>query len=50
MKRSELKEIARVYELLVDYFKGENKFKSTDEPWKNYFASFTYLASLKRSV
>ena len=49
-KKSELKEIARVYELLVDYFKGENKFKSTDELWKNYFANFTYLASQKRSV
>jgi len=46
--RSNLKEIARVYELLVDYFAGENRFGSTDELWRKYFDYFTYLAAKNR--
>lgn len=47
---SKLKEITRVYELLVDYFKGKNQFASTDVLWRRYFKSFTYLAAKDRSV
>ena len=46
---SKLREVSRVYELLVDYFAGENKFKSSDQIWRNYFNSYTYLTALRRS-
>ncbi len=42
--RSRLKEIARVREALVDYFIGENQYKSTEESWRKYFAGFTHAA------
>jgi len=41
---NQLKEIARLREALVDYFFGENEFKSTDALWKKYFLAFTYAA------
>ncbi|MBI2459346.1 MAG: hypothetical protein HYV53_02205 [Parcubacteria group bacterium] len=41
---SRLKELARLYEALVDYFKGENIFASSDKLWRNYFYSFNWLA------
>jgi hypothetical protein len=47
---SKLKEIARVYELLVDYFIGNNRFNSTSKAWRKYFGSFTYLAAKNRLV
>ncbi|MEX1061738.1 MAG: hypothetical protein WEC39_01340 [Patescibacteria group bacterium] len=49
VKGSQLREISRLYELLVDYFAGGNQFKSTDRLWRNYFNSFTYLTALRRS-
>ncbi|OIP80652.1 MAG: hypothetical protein AUK20_01155 [Parcubacteria group bacterium CG2_30_45_37] len=39
-----LKELARLYEALVDYFKGKNIFASSDQLWRNYFYSFNWLA------
>lgn len=48
-KLSQLKEVTRTYELLVDYFDGDNQFKSTKEGWRKYFGQFTYLAAVKRS-
>jgi hypothetical protein len=39
-----LKELARLREGIVDYFYGENQFKSTEEAWKKYFLGFTYAA------
>ena len=38
------KELARVREALVDYFFGENQFKSTEASWRKYFFHFTYAA------
>jgi hypothetical protein len=46
--KARLGEVARVYELLVDYFQGENIFGSTDELWRKYFSSYTYLAAIIR--
>ncbi len=43
-KRSQLKEIARLREALVDYFCGANEFRSTDSSWRKYFSHFTYAA------
>ncbi|MDO8536061.1 MAG: hypothetical protein Q7S30_03515 [Candidatus Omnitrophota bacterium] len=37
-----LKEIARMRELMVDYFAGTNQFGSTDDSWRQYFSHFTY--------
>jgi len=39
-----LKELARLHEALVDYFKGENNFSSSDRLWRNYFYAFNWLA------
>lgn len=39
-----LKELTRLREAIVDYFFGENEFKSTDELWQKYFLNFTYAA------
>jgi len=39
-----LKEIARMRELLVDYFSGTNQYQSTDRLWRNYFSPFTFAA------
>lgn len=43
-KHSRLKEIARLREVLVDYFYGTNEFKSTDSSWRKYFSHFNYAA------
>ena len=41
---SRLKEIARLREVLADYFIGTNQYKSTDISWRKYFAFFDYAA------
>ncbi len=41
---SVLKEVARVRELLIDWFLGNNIHKSTDELWRKYFFAFTLAA------
>jgi len=40
--RTRLKELARVREVLVDYFVGANQFKSTETSWRRYFFPFAY--------
>lgn len=42
--KDRLKELARLYEALVDYFKGANTFASSDQLWRKYFYSFNWLA------
>ena len=37
-------EIARVRELLCDYFFGKNEYKGSDKNWQNYFYSFAYAS------
>lgn len=39
-----LKEILRVREALVDYFIGDNLYKSSDEIWQKYFYFFNSAA------
>jgi hypothetical protein len=41
---SHLKELARVREMIVDYFSGVNIYSSSDSSWKKYFSYFTYAA------
>jgi len=38
------KELARLREVMVDYFFGENQFQSTEVSWRAYFSHFTYAA------
>ena len=42
-----LKELCRLYEVLGDYFIGENEYKSSDELWEKYFHAFNYAARLR---
>jgi len=44
LKRTHLREIARLREALVDYFHGANEYGSTEESWRKYFFHFTYAA------
>ncbi len=39
-----LKELARMREILADYFYGSNEYGSTEVSWKKYFSPFTYAA------
>jgi hypothetical protein len=39
-----LKELARVREVLVDYFYFGNQYGSNDQLWHNYFYAFAYAA------
>lgn len=43
-----LKEPIRLYELLVDYFAGDNSFDSTDEFLHKYFLAFAYAVRAGR--
>ena len=46
--KNSLKEILRVREFLVDYFAGDNIYRSTDQQWEKYFYPFNF-ASRKQS-
>ncbi|MFH1233122.1 MAG: hypothetical protein V1649_00520 [Patescibacteria group bacterium] len=42
--KTRLKELVRNYEVLVDYFAGENIYCSSDKLWKDYFFAFNWAA------
>ena len=42
-----LKELARVYESVGDYFYGDNIYKSSDLLWQKYFYNFAYAVRSK---
>lgn len=42
--RLRLKELLRLREVLVDYFKYDNIYGSSDKKWQNYFFAFNYAA------
>jgi len=42
--RPRLKELARLREVLADYFYFDNEYGSSDKNWKNYFHAFNYAA------
>ncbi|OIO52374.1 hypothetical protein AUJ78_01425 [Candidatus Peregrinibacteria bacterium CG1_02_41_10] len=46
--KTRLKELTRLYELLVDYFAGDNEYHSSDQLWRNYFYAYTYAARINR--
>lgn len=43
-----LKELARLREVLVDYFVFDNQYSSSDKLWRGYFYPFNYIARLAR--
>lgn len=43
-----LKELSRLRSVLIDYFVGENEFKSQEKSIEKYFYSFTYAANIKK--
>ena len=46
---SQLKELARVREAVVDYLFGSNEFASSDALWQSYFDHFSYAARVGRT-
>lgn len=46
--KNSLKEIVRVREALVDYFLGDNIYKSSGEIWEKYFLHFNIAARKNR--
>ena len=44
--RNRLKELTRLYEVLVDYFFGQNQYSSSDLLWQKYFYAFNYAARI----
>lgn len=46
--KKRLKEIVRVREILVDYFFGDNIYKSSDKSWRNYFLAFNFAARISK--
>jgi hypothetical protein len=48
--RHRLKELARLREVLLDYFLGENQFGSTESSWKSYFHAYGVAAAIKREA
>lgn len=43
-----LREVARMREAVVDYFFGENEYKSSENSWRRYFLAFNYSARKDR--
>lgn len=47
--RTRLKELTRLYEVLVDYLAGENEYETDPDNLERYFLQFTYQARSNRS-
>ena len=47
-KKSRLKELTRLREVLVDYFVYKNIYRSNEKNLHNYFYGFNYAARLNR--
>ncbi len=43
-----LKELTRVREALLDYFLGDNEFRSTADSWRSYFFAFAQASAIAR--
>lgn len=46
--KKSLKELLRVREALVDFFIGDNVYKSTESIWNKYFLFFNFAARKNR--
>jgi hypothetical protein len=49
LNNATLRELARMREMLVDYFIGKNIYGSTASSWQSYFGAFTFAASRMRA-
>ncbi|MDW7761167.1 MAG: hypothetical protein SCM96_11085 [Acidobacteriota bacterium] len=47
--KSRLKEMTRLREVLLDYFMGDNEFRSTERSWRGYFYGFAYAAAAQKT-
>lgn len=47
--RHRLKEMTRLREALLDFFLGDNEFRSTEKSWRSYFYSFAYASALEKN-
>ncbi len=47
--RNRLRELTRLREALLDFFLGENTFRSSEKSWRSYFFGFAYAAALSKS-
>lgn len=45
-RKSYLKELLRVREILSDHFSFENSYGSSDEKWQSYFYAFNFAARI----
>jgi len=46
--RHRLKEMTRLREALLDFFVGDNEFRSTDKSWRSYFYCYAYASALEK--
>lgn len=46
---SRLKELTRLRELLVDFFQGQNQYRSSSNLWRKYFYPFTFAARTRKT-
>lgn len=46
--RHGLRELTRLYEFIVDFFSGENEYRSDKATFEKYFYAFTYAARNER--
>lgn len=46
--KDQLKELTRLYEVLGDYFAGDNEYGSSDENMENYFYFYNCMAQAER--
>ena len=49
-KGAKLKELCRLYEVLGDYFVGDNEYKSSPENLEKYFYPFNYAVRMQQKV
>jgi len=46
--RHRLKEMTRLREALLDFFLGDNEYRSTEKSWRTYFFGFAYAAASEK--
>jgi hypothetical protein len=42
--------LTRLREALLDFFLGENGYRSSDKSWRDYFYAFAYAAARQREA
>ncbi len=47
--QNRLRELTRLREALLDFFLGDNAFRSSEKSWRSYFFGFAYAAALSKS-